>query len=203
MPIGASLADLAKTLGDNGTRVGEPFFVSDTWIRYFVKADPAFDTTQFDIAGFTKIFRESKRKFDSLIGSADPDLSGFKKSGGKLLVWHGLADQLIYPQDSVHYLEQVEHIMGGKSAAIEKFFRLFLAPGVDHCGYGVPAGAVLTDPLTSLVAWVENGTAPEVLLAETKDGSPKHFTRKVCPYPKVAKYRGCGNPDVAESYKCV
>ncbi|KAK1762481.1 feruloyl esterase [Phialemonium atrogriseum] len=202
MPVDSSLAFLSNsTVDDKGASVGFPFSVADTWIRYFVKANPAFDTTKIDTAGLTELFRESKQKFDSVIGSADPNLSGLKKSGGRLLVWHGLADQLIYPQDSVHYLEEVESAMGGR--AVDDFFRLFLAPGVDHCGYGTTPGAVPTDPFGALVAWVENGTAPEELEAETLPGWPAHFTRKVCRYPMVAKYRGCGDSTVAKSYKCV
>lgn len=204
MPIGASLDALADTQLINGTAENGPypFFLPETWIQYFVKQNPAFDVTAINTAEFANIFAASKTKYDKLIGSANPDLSAFKRSGGKLLVWHGLADQLIYPQDSVKYLKEVEQKLGGEDAT-SNFFRLFLAPGVDHCAYGTPAGAVPVDPFAALVSWVENGTAPETLLAETKIGAPAHFTRKICRYPLIAKYRGCGDPNVAESYSCV
>lgn len=203
MPIGANLNSVAGTQPINGTGKNGPLplFLPTTWIRYFVKRNPNFDVTAVNPAELANIFAESKSKFDKLIGSANPDLSAFKTSGGKLLVWHGLADQLIYPQDSVKYLKEVEQKLGGEDAT-SKFFRLFLAPGVDHCAYGVPAGAAPVDPFAALVSWVEDGIAPEALQAETKSGAPAHFTRKICRYPLQAKYRGCGDTNVAESYSC-
>ncbi|KAF7550751.1 hypothetical protein G7Z17_g5504 [Cylindrodendrum hubeiense] len=204
IPIGASFAALAYTTteanGVNGT--GVPFFLADAWVRYFVKENPEFDTTSLDSAQLVELFYESKSKFGSIMDSADPDLSKFKKAGGKLLVWHGLADQLIYPQDSIRYLQEVEQIMGGE-VATKDFFRLFLAPGVDHCGFGPTPGAVPTAPFNALLSWVENGVVPEILEAETLPNSTAHFTRKICRYPLVAKYRGRGDRAAAKNYVCV
>ncbi|KAH6871492.1 Tannase/feruloyl esterase [Thelonectria olida] len=204
LPIGASLVALANTTstisGTNGQ--GVSFGVADAWARYFVKADPDFDTASLDSQGLTNLFYESKTKFGSIMDSSNPDLRPFKKAGGKLIVWHGLSDQLIFPQDSIRYLKEVEKVMGGEIRTRD-FFRLFLAPGVDHCGYGPTSGAVPSSPFESLVSWVEKDHIPAALEAETLANASTHFTRKICSYPLVAKYRGYGDVSVSKSYTCV
>ncbi|KAI8689357.1 Carboxylic ester hydrolase [Fusarium keratoplasticum] len=201
---GASLSDLASTKEVNGTTRGDPFFVADTWVRDFVKADPSFDTSQIDTASFESIFYESQEKFSYIMDSASPDLRPFQQANGKLLIWHGLADQLIYPQNSIRYVEEVKLALkdSGSTCTIDDFLRLFLAPGVDHCGYGQSTGAVPTDPFGALVAWVEKGKAPKALLAHTKPDASTQFSRKICPYPSVAEYDGKGDPASAKSYHC-
>jgi hypothetical protein len=86
--------------------------------------------------------------------------------------------------------------MGG-SERVNEFYRLFLAPGVEHCGGG--KGAAPTNALGALVNWVEKGKAPATLPAATADGSR---TRDLCAYPKVSRYTGHGDPTVAASYRC-
>lgn len=201
MPIGSRLDIVAGTQPVNGTNGPKPFFLAEEWVQFFVKRDPKFNVGALTATDFEKIFAESYSKFDNLIGSANPDLSVFKASGGKLLVWHGLADQLIYPQDSIKYLKEVEHKLGGRDHT-GQFFRLFLAPGVDHCAYGA-AGAAPIDPLAAVVSWVEDGIAPDMLKGETPADAPTHFTRKICRYPLQPKYRGCGSTAIAESYSCI
>lgn len=202
LTAGAPLDSLANTTVVNGTRMGNPFFVSDAWIRYFLKADPKFDVSTIDSAGLKELFFESASKYSNLIDSTNPDLSGLRQSGGKLLVWHGEADQLIFPQGTTRYRHLVEKVMGDKWR-VDEFFRLFLAPGVDHCGLGTTPGAVPSDPFRALMSWVENGTAPDTLSAATLPTAKVHFTRKICLYPSVSKYRGTGDPNASESYDCV
>lgn len=201
MPIGASLSSVASWKDANGTTVGTPFFVADTWVRYFVEEDADFDVANIDTDAFVSLFHKSEALFDSVIGSADPDLSGFKKAGGKLLVWHGLSDQLIFPQDSVKYYDAARSSVGD----IEDTMRLFLAPGVDHCGAAlspIAPGAVPSDPFADLVKWVESGEAPGYVDAATLPTAETEFTRKVCAYPQVARLRDGADPAVAESYEC-
>lgn len=206
LPIGASFSGIAHTKPPTvGTKlVGDPVFVADTWVRYFVERNATFDTSAVNVDVFRQLFNASTSKFGNIIGSANPDLRNFKQSGGKLLVWHGLADQLIFPQDSIHYRDQVKHAFRGGGSSVDDFFRLFLAPGVDHCGYDPSApGAKPVDPLASLIAWVEEGTAPEFLPAETSAKSPAHFTRKICRYPKKSQYKGHGDPSISDNYYCI
>jgi pimeloyl-ACP methyl ester carboxylesterase len=201
LPIDSSLDYLANTTVNNGARTGSPFLIPDTWIRYFVTANPTFNISAVDTVELSKLYFESVAKYRDVIDSASPDLSGLRDSGSKLLVWHGKADQLIFPQGTVKYRKLVEREMGGNSK-VDNFFRLFLAPGVDHCGAGTTPGAVPTDPLGSLRAWVENGTAPEVLEAETLPTTKAHFSRSICRYPLISKYRGQGDTSASDSYEC-
>ncbi|GIF63262.1 tannase [Asanoa ishikariensis] len=148
---GASFGWLAKA--------GTPFFVADNWVRYFVERDPGLDTTKLTYQRFAQIFRQSQREFNSVIGTDDPNLYAFRNAGGKLLSWHGQADELIPTQGSVDYRERVERFMGHTN--VDDFYRLFLLPGVAHCGGG--PGPAPTDPLGALVTWVEKGKAPDAL----------------------------------------
>ncbi|KAK1749644.1 tannase and feruloyl esterase [Echria macrotheca] len=200
--IGAPLDSLAATLDANGTRVGDPFFVARDWVRYFVKADPEFAVQDIDSASLRNIFAESVAKFSDIIDSSSPDLAGFRRAGGKLLIWHGEADNLIFTQDSIRYRDDVQKHLGN-GYDIDQFFRLFLAPGVDHCGLGSIDGAVPTNSLESLVNWVENGKAPQEIAAASLPTAASHFTRKLCQYPLVAKYDGKGDQTIAASYRCV
>jgi pimeloyl-ACP methyl ester carboxylesterase len=195
--IGAPLTSLANTTVIQGTRVGFPLFVPDPWIRYFLAKNPNFDISSITSSKLTQLFQQSSREYANIIGSSDQHLAAFRKSSGKLLVWHGQADQLIFPKDSVSYYSSVQKALG-KSVNVDDFFRLFLAPGVDHCGAGTTPGAVPSDPFGALIAWVENATAPEWL-----DASSKRFKRKVCRYPLAAKLNAGSDPNVAESYDCV
>ncbi|PNP82874.1 hypothetical protein FNYG_03751 [Fusarium nygamai] len=204
MPKCASLAALAATKTVNGTVTGAPFFVADTWVRNFVKADPSFDTSQLNIASFEKLFSESKDRFGHIMDSSDPNLHQFEKAGGKMIIWHGLSDQLIYPQDSIRYFKEVQRNFNskGKTEDLASFLRLFLAPGVDHCGFGQSAGAVPTDPFGALLAWVEDEKPPHTLEAHTKPDALTQFSRKICLYPEVARYKGGGNTSDSKNYIC-
>ncbi|GIF76868.1 tannase [Asanoa siamensis] len=149
---GASLSALANA--------GTPFFVADTWVRYFVERDPAFDTTTLTYREFARLFQQSQDRFHDVIGTDDPNLFAFRAAGGKLLSWHGQADELIPTRGSVDYRQRVERLMGG-AHRVDDFYRLFLLPGVTHCGGG--SGPQPVDPLGALVRWVEKGHAPTTI----------------------------------------
>ncbi len=199
---GAPLETLAATHEANGTTVGDPFFVAQDWVRYFVKTNPTFDLSGLDSAGLRQLFDESVAKLAAAIDSSDPNLSGFQQAGGKLLMWHGEADNIIFPQDSIQYRDEVQKTLGLTSRRVDDFFRLFIAPGVDHCGQGTIDGAAPTDPLGALINWVEKKKAPQELAGATLSTAKTQFTRKLCPYPLVAKYDGHGDPTNAESFQC-
>jgi Tannase and feruloyl esterase len=190
---GASFAYLATP--------GAPFFVADAWVKYFVTQNPSFDTTKLTYTSFEQLFRSSQKQFNDIIGTDDPDLSKFARAGGKLLSWHGQADQLVPTQGTVDYRERVNQTFGGNNR-VDDFYRLFLLPGVVHCGGGT--GPQVTDDaaLGALVNWVEQGQAPATLPASiTTDG--KTITRDVCRYPMVARYTGHGDTASAANYRCV
>ncbi|KAF2109301.1 Tannase/feruloyl esterase [Lophiotrema nucula] len=202
--IGAPLWDLGATVEANGSRFGVPFFVADTWTRFLLQQNASFPTSALDSEDLGELFLKSQTQYDSLFNSANPDLSKLQETGGKLIVWHGKADQLIFTQGSTQYRRQVEEAFGG-GANVDEFFRFFLAPGVDHCGLGETFGA-RPDPnglLGALISWVENGTVPTFVEGQTPPNAPLNFTRKICSFPTVSSYRGSGDVNVAESYDCI
>jgi hypothetical protein len=183
---GASLASVATA--------GTPFFVAHTWAKFFVKRDPAFDATKLTYKSFEQLNRAAQRQFDDVIGTDDPDLSAFAKDGGKLIGWHGQSDDLVDTQSVVRYRQQVEK----NTKRTDDFYRLFLLPGVAHCGAGT--APTPTDDLGALVTWVEKGQAPATLAAANPGGT---VIRDICRYPMVARYTGHGSPDDAASFRCV
>jgi len=140
--------------------------------------------------------RIQREKLDAEIGinAIDTNLKPFFAHGGKLIQYHGWADPLIPPQNSVNYYESVGKALGGLNQ-VKNNYRLFMVPGMDHCGGG--DGPNTFDTLTALEQWVEKGKAPDQILA-TKAGR----TRPLCPYPQVARYGGSGSVDAAASFAC-
>jgi len=172
--------------------------LSPDWIKYMLVKDPNFDSSTLTYADMTDLFYQTIAEYDTVVGGSDPDISAFRDAGGKLLSWHGLGDNLLYSNGTSSYRQEVDEILGG-TEAVNNFFRLFYAPGVNHCGGGY--GPVPTDPLAALVAWVENGTAPESIGAKFIDSSGDMVTHDICHYPLVSRYNG-GNTKVASSYSC-
>jgi hypothetical protein len=190
--IGADFSYLATA--------GSPFIVADNWAKYFVAKDPAFDTKKLTYASFYQLFTQSVREYNQGIGTNDADLSAFRDAGGKLLSWHGQADQLVPTKGTVGYRNRVNLVMGG-NARVNDFYRLFLLPGVQHCGGGTGPQAV--DPLGTLVNWVEKGQRPATLATATTSSTGEvTATRNACSYPQVARYVGHGDPNQATSYRC-
>ena len=139
-------------------------------------------------------------QYGTVIGTDNPDLTAFRDRGGKAIVWHGWADQLISAEGTVDYYTRVQQRMGGAKKTSE-FIRLFMAPGVGHCGGG--AGPAPTGQLEALLAWVEEGKAPETLPATRRDQSGGVTrSRPLCQYPLVAKYKGSGSTDDAANFTC-
>ncbi|MER6082303.1 tannase/feruloyl esterase family alpha/beta hydrolase [Streptomyces sp. NPDC001833] len=191
VPVGADLGALAGAA---------PFPVPAAWVRLWVAKDPSLDPSTITYSRFTELFKQSQAEYDKVIGTDDPDLSGFRKSGGKLLTWHGEADEYIPTQGTVRYREQVERETGG-TKRVDDFYRLFLAPGTKHCGLNGSDGS--TDGLAALTTWVEHGKAPRTLPATLINASGQSVTRDLCSYPQVSRYDGHGDPAVASSFRCV
>ncbi|MFC4033299.1 tannase/feruloyl esterase family alpha/beta hydrolase [Streptomyces polygonati] len=201
IPVGASFDGLAGTrTNSDGTRSGTPFDVPAIWVSTFVAHQPAFDTSAITYRRFAEIFRQSQEQYDGVIGTDDPDLSAFREAGGKLLTYHGDADQYIPTQGTVDYRRRVDRLMGG-TKKVDDFYRLFLAPGVGHCGES-GTGPVPTDPLGALTNWVEHGKAPDTLPAATTDATGRTISRDLCRYPLISRYDGHGDPAAATSYRC-
>jgi feruloyl esterase len=140
--------------------------------------------------------RAGSARARALYDATSYDLHRFKARGGKLVMWHGLADAGIMATSSIGYYEGVEKAMGGRKET-EDFFRLFLIPGVHHCGGG--PGLTDFDALTLLENWVEHGQAPDVLIARRSTNGVVERSRPVYPYPLRARYAS-GDPTQAGSF---
>jgi len=138
-------------------------------------------------------------RFGASLGAWNPDLGAFRARGGKLIVYHGWADGLLSPWNSIAYWDAVNARMGARNTS--GFFRLFMAPGVDHCRGGV--GPDRFDALEAVMAWRERGVAPDRLIASggTAPGGPR--TRPLCPHPQVARWSGTSSVNNAENFRCV
>lgn len=189
--IGAPFSGLANTTCNNGTCVGVPFFLPEIWIKDFLTLDRDFDTSRINTTYFEELFHQSVNLYDSIIGTSDSNLDGFRKAGGKLINWQGLADQFVAPDATAHYVKEL-HARDPKTS---DYYRFFEAPGVNHCGGG--QGWYPGEGLKALINWVENGVAPETLAAETPAGRKAD----ICLWPKQLVYIG-GNPDQAASFEC-
>lgn len=199
---GASFSGLAGTTTDSsGVTTPSPFFIAVAWLADWLQQDPTFDWTTVTYSTFVTLFDQSVKEFSSTIATDNPNLSKFQANGGKIIIWHGLADQLIFPQGTINYYQRVESTMGG-ARNTGTFARLFLAPGAQHCASA--AGPAPSDPLSALVKWVQKGKAPSTLAADVVDPATGVTTKStiLCPYPTVAKYRGHGSTDDAANFSC-
>ena len=163
--------------------------------------------------------RDSKTADDRtahILNATDPDLSAFQKRGGKLILYHGWSDAAIPAASTTDYYERVVARMGAK--AMPGFVRLYMAPGMQHCGGGsgpdmfgqggTPSVDRFHDVAAALEAWVEQGQAPaEIIATKYKTGAGGATgvvrTRPLCPYPQVARWKGSGSTDDAANFACV
>jgi feruloyl esterase len=207
-------------------------------IRIFAYQNPNYDWRTFD-------FDHDMSFVDSTIGpivdDQELDMRPYSRRGGKLILYHGWADQYVSPQDDVNHYERIAACANGTCAAtnddgvtvfgppenslspqsysnVQKFARLFLAPGMQHCSGGpgpnsfgnVILSGIPRDPnhdaFAALVRWVEEGVPPKRIIA-TKyvNDDPTQgvvMTRPLCPYPAEAVYRGQGDSNDARSFLC-
>lgn len=185
----------------------------DFW-RFWVFNDPTWDWRTFD---YDRNVAYADGKL-AAINASNPDLGVFQSRGGKILMYSGWADPIGPPMDAIDYYKRVEEAIGGRQKT-ETFFRLFMVPGMAHCGggpgpnifggYGPPAPIsplIKIDPdhdvLSALVRWVENGSAPDYIVASHLTNDMIDRTRLLCPYPKVASWNGTGISDDAQNFTC-
>jgi feruloyl esterase len=183
-------------------------------------ANMVFDKADWRIEGqdVAEALAAAQKKVGETLDSSSPDLAAFKAAGGKLIQYHGWNDAGIPPQSSIAYYEQVADKMGGVKD-VQSFYRLFMAPGMDHCGggpgpnaiggvFGLPSAA--RDPAHDVVAalahWVEDGVAPDQIVATLYHGNDPSkgvkAQRPWCAYPAAAHYTGQGDRADAASYAC-
>ncbi len=132
------------------------------------------------------------------LDATNPDLSRFGERGGKLLIYHGWADAVVPSENSIEYYNSVTAKMG---EVVTGFVRLFMVPGMNHCGGG--EGASTFDALGALDSWSVDGKAPERILATHFEDGNRKFTRPLCSYPFIATWDGVHGSSDAESFVCI
>ncbi len=168
------------------------FGLGISYAKYFLFDDPDWDYSTYDLADWEK----DTRLASTYTGANNPDLRKFKERGGKLILWHGWSDGPLTPLASIDYFEAVAEL----DADLRDYFRLFLLPGVAHCGGG--SGPDQVDWLGLLVDWVEERNPPHrVVASKLDDDGVVVRTRPVYPYPIRAVYTGSGDPNEAESFQ--
>ncbi|WP_066337941.1 tannase/feruloyl esterase family alpha/beta hydrolase [Azohydromonas lata] len=133
------------------------------------------------------------------------DLGALKNRGAKMMVYHGVGDPIFSVNDTAAWYDGLRANNGGDAGSFAKLYRV---PGMGHCSGG-PATDQF-DMLTPLVKWVEQGQAPQAVVASARGGVnadvPASWaadrTRPLCPYPQVARYKGSGSLEAAESFSC-
>jgi feruloyl esterase len=163
--------------------------------RYVVYQDPDWDWHSFDLERDAEKAEASDKNLDAM----DPHLAAYAQQGGKLLLYHGWADQQVAPGSSVEFYEDVRSFSPNPDRA-EDWVRLFMAPGMAHCSGG--EGPDSFDSLSALEQWVEQGKAPQRIIAAHHSAGVVDRTRPLCPYPQVARYNGKGSIDVAADFTC-
>jgi hypothetical protein len=132
------------------------------------------------------------------VNADSADVDAFTKRGGKLLMYHGMADAIFSAYDTANYIEQLKSRYGARA---DEFSRLYLIPGLAHCGGGSATDRF--DMVSALVDWVEQGKVPDTLLATASATTPwPNRTRPLCVYPKRPVYNGSGNLEDAASFSC-
>jgi len=172
------------------------FNLAEGTMRYLVPTPPKpdWDYLTFDYDKDVNVVEAWSKQADA----KNPDLSKFRKRGGKLIMTYGWADTILQPMMGVHYYEAATAKNG---ASTPEFFRLFMVPGMAHCGGGV--GPDRNDAVTAVIDWVEKGQAPSSIVASRVVNNEIVRTRPLCAYPQVARYSGTGSIDDATNFKCV
>lgn len=182
---------------------------ADYW-RLWVFENPQWNWWSFD---FDRDLTYADARLGALVDQTNPDISAFKAAGGKAIVYQGWQDPVVNPIDTIAYYDQVKARQGSQ-AETDEFFRLFMVPGMGHCSGGAGAtnfgnqggASPVADPdhdlLKALDRWVEQGVAPDRIVASRVVAGATERTRLLCAYPKQAVYSGSGATTDAASYRC-
>ncbi|OBT58782.1 hypothetical protein VE04_01151 [Pseudogymnoascus sp. 24MN13] len=185
------------TCTDNGTCVGAPSPLGAQWVALFIEKNPDFNLTNMTHEQFDELLHTGSQQYHSMIDTSDADLSGFKAAGGKMLTFHGLSDQIIPASGTEHYYNEVTKL----DSNVHDFYRYFEVPGLQHCALG--NGGQPTAVFDALVAWVEDGIAPDSLPVKPTGLDGTAIDRILCPYPSVVTYDGVSDPATADGFSCV
>jgi feruloyl esterase len=184
----------------------------ENYFRYMVFDDPTWNplTANVDTA-----LQTADEKTARALNATETNLHPFQARGGKLILYHGWNDPAIAPANTINYYNGVVHAMGRESA--QSFVRLYMVPGMQHC-FGGPGpssfgqlGTTTAKGLEhgiydALEQWVEKGAAPGTLVAtkyvEDNPAKGPKMTRPLCPFPKIAVYKGAGDTNDDANFEC-
>lgn len=194
------------TTRDLGTRAvpGNPattadanmYVTGDQWVKYFVTRNATFDALTFDPAS-PGAWTSRVQAVSALTDATNPDLSAFLGKGGRLIMLHGLADEVISPNSTIAWYKAVTAQVG--QSAVDQGIRFYTVPGMGHgTGSFLPAW----NSLTALENWVELGVAPGTREVMDTNAGTYGRTRPLCQYPAWPKYKGTGSADAAVNYTC-
>lgn len=172
----------------------------DQFMKYFVFDDPTFNSLTFNFSSAKELAKLNAIVSEFGGNGVNPDLSPFFEDGGKLIMYHGWSDPALTPLISIKYYTSVARKLGGGFHHLQKYARLFMVPGMHHCGGG--PGPNVFDPLTPLINWTQGGKAPAEIPASHNNpntGTVRSFP--LCPYPETAVFQG-GDVTDAANWKC-
>jgi feruloyl esterase len=144
---------------------------------------------------------EFENKLASTLNATNPNIDAFRSHGGKLILYHGWADWLVPPGETIRYYDAVAARDQHLGVTTDDSLRLFMVPGMAHCGGG--PGPDQFDALGAAVQWVEKREPPQNLIAAKLVNHTPAFRRLLCPFPQIAVYRGSGDVNDDRSYTCV
>jgi len=173
----------------------EPYSAAVDQLKYVVYKDAAWDWRKFDFATDSALFEKPEHL---MMNATDPNLKKFFSHGGRLLIYQGWNDQNVSPYNTVNYFKSVQEALGASKTANN--IRLFMMPGMAHCSGG--EGPNTFDKVGTLDRWVEEGKAPESVIASHSTDGKIDRTRPLCSYPQTAKYKGTGSIDDAANFVC-
>ena len=168
-------------------------------LQFLLDFDIATQAGEIDAS--SDAFPESPMQVMAPPGSDNPDLAEFRDAGGKMMIYHGVADPVFSVNDTANWFAKLNANNGGNAG----FARFYPVPGMNHCHDG--PGADAFDLLTPLVAWVEEGTEPGLVAASVRadnEDAPEALrgaTRPLCAAPQVARFKD-GDAASAASFAC-
>jgi len=185
-----------------------PFPIPLSHYRWVAFRDSTWDWRTFDWSrpADANVARDVNGRVAAILNATNPDLDAFRTRGGKLIQYHGWADMLIAPRNSIDYYTSVVNRLAAARARtdalaeVDRFYRLFMVPGYLHCRGG--PGPNEFDAQAAIEAWVEHGVAPETIVATHATNGKVDRSRPLCPYPKVAVYSGTGDFNDAANFTC-
>ncbi|MET3477922.1 tannase/feruloyl esterase family alpha/beta hydrolase [Variovorax atrisoli] len=187
-----------KVPGNPATSADANMYVTgDQWVKFFVTRIANFDTLGFDPLN-PGSYAARVTEVSNLTDATNPNLAPFFGRRGRLIMLHGLADEVISPNSTIDYYKQLVATLG--QASVDRSVRFYTVPGMGH---GTGSFIPNWDSLAALEGWVENGLAPATGVAVDAVAGTYGRTRPLCLFPAWPKYRGSGSLDAAVNYSCV